>query len=42
VRTLKRLAERDHARERIRPASVEELPLPVVKLPARKRESVTN
>jgi hypothetical protein len=42
LRTLKRLAERDYARERIRPASVEELPLPVVTLPARKRESVAN
>ena len=42
LQTLKRLAERDHARERRRPASAEELPPPVVTLPARTRESVAN
>jgi hypothetical protein len=42
LRTLKRLAERNHARERIRPASVEELAPPVVTLPARKREGVAS
>jgi len=42
LRTLKRLAERDHVRAGRAPASVDELPLQVVALPARKRESVAN
>jgi hypothetical protein len=42
LRTLKRLAERDHVRAGRAPASVDELPLHVVALPARKRESVAN
>jgi len=42
LRTLKRLAERDHVRAGRAPASVDELPLHVVALPARKREWVAN
>ena len=42
LRTLKCLAERDHVRAGRTPASVDELPLHVVALPARKRESVAN
>jgi hypothetical protein len=42
LRTLKRLAERDHVRAGRTTASVDELPLHVVALPARKRESVAN
>ena len=42
LRTLKRLAERDHVRAGRTPASVDELPLHVVALPAHKRESVAN
>jgi len=42
LRTLKCLAERDHVRAGRTPASVDELPLHVVALPAHKRESVAN
>jgi hypothetical protein len=42
LRTLKRMAERDWAKERERPVASEDVPLAVVALPARKRESVAN